>query len=140
MLADPVRTQALLVTLPEETPVNEVVELAGDIDDDLGIALAPVVINACWPDRHGLSVPVATAVRAAAISVSAADRRSLQTSSQFGAARLEVQREQITRLTDALSIATITLPRIPAPRLTPEHLDVLAGALAVEPSRHTERR
>ena len=140
MLADPVRTQALLVTLPEETPVNEVVELAGDIDDDLGIALAPVVINACWPDRHGLSVPVATAVRAAAISVSAADRRSLQTSSQFGAARLEVQREQITRLTDALSIATITLPRIPAPRLTPEHLDVLAGALAVEPSSHTERR
>ena len=43
LLADHQRCQCVLVTLPEETPVNEVVELAYDLEDDLGLALAPLV-------------------------------------------------------------------------------------------------
>ncbi len=41
MLADPARCKALLVALPEETPITEVIELADDLGDDLGIALLP---------------------------------------------------------------------------------------------------
>lgn len=140
MLADPARTKVVLVTLAEETPVNEVIELASDVEEDLGIALGPIVINACWPERAGLWVPVATAARASDIAVSAVDRRTLVASNRFGAARLEVQREQITRLTAATSIATVTLPRIPAPRLDADHLETLAAALAVEPSRPAHAR
>jgi Mrp family chromosome partitioning ATPase len=36
MLADPERSQGVLVTLPEETPVNEVIELDADLRDALG--------------------------------------------------------------------------------------------------------
>ena len=95
MLADPARTQALLVTLAEETPVNEVIELAYDVEEELGIALAPVVINACWPDRQALSMSVtaaaATAHRGYRLAIGAHSRMS----APFGAARLQVQREQI---------------------------------------------
>src|SRR5258706_107184 len=39
MLADPERTQVMLVTLPEETPVNETVETAETLVDRIGLTL-----------------------------------------------------------------------------------------------------
>ena len=53
MLRDPARCKAMLVTLPEVTPVTELLELAGELGGELGIALLPTVVNACWPDRAG---------------------------------------------------------------------------------------
>ena len=133
MLADAARTQALLVTLAEETPVNEVVELAYDIEEDLGIALAPVVVNACWPDRTALASAPATAAGCTAVKLTAADKRALEFSNQFGNARLDVQREQLRRLRGLLAIPSIQLPRIPSPRLSPNDLELLVHALAVTP-------
>ncbi len=133
MLADPARAQALLVTLPEETPVNELVELAYDIEDQLGLSLAPLVVNACWPDRPALSLTAAVAARRSGTKLSPADRAALDTTNRYGAARLVVQREQLERLRTQLALSRLVLPRLPAPRLSPEHLDVLAEALAAEP-------
>ncbi|MGH7747069.1 MAG: ArsA-related P-loop ATPase, partial [Candidatus Dormibacteria bacterium] len=42
LLTDPKRCQLLLVTLPEETPVNEVVETGFKLEDRVGVALAPI--------------------------------------------------------------------------------------------------
>ena len=39
----------LLVTIPEETPVNETIETAFDVEDDPGIRLAGVVMNRMFP-------------------------------------------------------------------------------------------
>ncbi len=134
MLADPARSQALLVTLAEETPVNELVELACDVDDRLGLALAPLVINACWPDRPGLSLTPAAAAKKSGVTLSAADKAALTVSSRYGAARLAVQREQFERLDERLPLARIVLPRLATTRLEPHHLDELVEALAVEPT------
>src|SRR3954451_22885184 len=49
LLADPARCQVLLVTLPEETPVNELVDTAYAVEDRAGVALGPIVVNACMP-------------------------------------------------------------------------------------------
>ena len=49
MLGDPARCQVLLVTLPEETPVNELVDTAFAVEDRAGVALGPVIINCCLP-------------------------------------------------------------------------------------------
>ena len=43
MLRDPARCQVMLVSLPEETPVNELIETAYRFEDQVGVALAPVV-------------------------------------------------------------------------------------------------
>lgn len=133
MLADARRAQALLVTLAEETPVNEVIELAYDIEEDLGLTLAPLVVNACWPDRPGLALTPAAAAKRSGVTLSAADRAALAASSTFGAKRLDLQREQLDRLDRDLPLPRLILPRLPTPRLDPEHLDTLADALAVEP-------
>ena len=41
----------MIVTLPEETPVTEAVELATEFRRDIGLSLLPVVADACWPDQ-----------------------------------------------------------------------------------------
>src|SRR5581483_8091004 len=51
MLADPERAQVMLVTLPEETPVNETVETAETLVDRIGLTLGPLVVNGLYPDR-----------------------------------------------------------------------------------------
>ena len=48
-ISDPKRCQVLLVTLPEETPVNEVIETAFHLEDRAGVQLAPVVVNGSYP-------------------------------------------------------------------------------------------
>lgn len=133
LLTDHGRCQCLLVTLPEETPVNEVIELAHDLDDDLGLALAPLIVNGCWADRPGLSMTAAAAAKQQKITVPAATRRALDDAIRFGRGRLDGQREQFARLDHALKMPRVLLPRLPVARLQPEHLDLLAGALAAEP-------
>ena len=59
LLTDPTRCQVMLVTLPEETPVNELVDTAFAIEDRAGVALGPIVVNGCLPDVDGLSVAAA---------------------------------------------------------------------------------
>jgi arsenite/tail-anchored protein-transporting ATPase len=133
MLADRTRTQAMMVTLAEETPVNEVIELAVDIEQRLGLALAPLVVNACWPDRPELALTPAVAAKRSGVTLSAADRAALAMSSTFGAARLSVQREQLIRLDVELSIPRFELPRLPRPRLSTADVQLLADGLDAEP-------
>ena len=133
MLADPARAQAMLVTLAEETPVNELVELACDVDDRLGLALAPLVVNACWPDRPELELTPATAAKRSGVSLTTADRAALTMSSRYGWHRLQVQREQLARLDDLLPLHRIVLPKLLSPRLQAADIDRLADELAVEP-------
>src|SRR5438270_10109077 len=56
LLSDPTRCQVMLVTLPEETPVNEVVETAFKLEDKVGVSLSPVVVNGMYPPIEGLDV------------------------------------------------------------------------------------
>ncbi len=62
-LRDPAQTGVVAVALPEEMPVNETLLLQRRLQDELGIALAQVVVNALVPDRIGPR-QAATAVRA----------------------------------------------------------------------------
>jgi hypothetical protein len=45
LLGDPARCQVVLVTLPETTPVNELVETAYALEERVGVQLGPVVVN-----------------------------------------------------------------------------------------------
>ena len=134
MLGDPSRAQALLVALPEETPITELIELAADLGDDLGLALAPLVVNACWSDRPGLDKSPAMAARSHKVKLTDSAKASLESAASFGRSRLTQQREQIERLIEARDEPLITLPRLATPRLEPEHLEELADALVTPES------
>ncbi len=140
MLSDATRTQAMIVTLAEETPVNEAVELSQDLHDVLGIAPAPLVVNGWWPHRRGLDMATATAAREVGVKLTRAQSSALVASSRFGAARLAVQDEQLERLDELLPLPRIMLPRLPTPRLSPDDLDALAAILQGEADATTGRR
>ncbi|HQZ34809.1 MAG TPA: ArsA-related P-loop ATPase [Ilumatobacteraceae bacterium] len=134
LLADHARCQCVMVTLAEETPVNEVIELAHDLEETLGLALAPLVVNGCWPQRAGLTMTAAAAARKQKVTLSVDTRRAIDDVVRFGRARQDLQAEQFARLDAQLPLPRVHLPRLPVARLLPEHLDVLADALAVEPA------
>ncbi len=65
LLSDPTRCQVMLVTVPEETPVNELVDTAFAVEDRAGVALGPVVVNQCVPaGRRSTATCAADAARA----------------------------------------------------------------------------
>ncbi len=49
LLTDHERSAIVLVTTAEETPVNETIETAFDVEDDPGIRLAGVIVNRVFP-------------------------------------------------------------------------------------------
>ncbi|HUP87284.1 MAG TPA: ArsA family ATPase [Acidimicrobiales bacterium] len=125
LLSDPERCQVVLVTLPEETPVNEVVETAYKLEDRVGIKLGPVVVNGVYPrleelDDDDFPVEGLTAGQSSALREAAAFRRSRQ----------ELQAEQLRRLDDALPLPQLRLPFLFTPEVGPGELEVLAAELA----------
>ena len=52
LLTDHDASAVVLVTIPEETPVNETIETAFDIEDDPGVRLGGVIVNRIFPHRE----------------------------------------------------------------------------------------
>jgi anion-transporting ArsA/GET3 family ATPase len=63
LLTDPARTAAVLVTLAEEMPVNEALELEGKLSA-LGIKPQQMLVNQVYPDHFPVGSPVAKVVDA----------------------------------------------------------------------------
>jgi len=67
LLTDPRRCRVMLVTIPEETPVNELIETAYSLEDQVGVALGPVVVNGVVADLPGLAVSPQVAAEEAGV-------------------------------------------------------------------------
>jgi Mrp family chromosome partitioning ATPase len=154
MLADPARCQVVLVTLPETTPVNELVETAYTLEDRVGVQLGPVVVNAVDaggrvpdpdtggrvpdpdtggrvpdPDTGG-RVPDPDTVRLPG----GAAGRALRAAALFRRARIARHREAIERLHAELPLPTVELPWLPCGEVGAAEVQVLAAALTAGPS------
>jgi len=132
LLTDGSRAQVMLVTLPEETPVNELVDTAFTLEDRVGVKLAPVVINGCLdhapPDVS--AEELADAARAADLPITPSDIGALVAAARFRAARVTNEREQIERLARRLPLPQIQLPFLFTAAIGPDDVRVLADALA----------
>ncbi len=132
LLSDPDRTRVVLVTVPEETPVNELVETAYRLEDEVGLTLGPVVVNGVQATRAVPDVDPADAAVALGVTLSDPELDALRRAAAFGRARAERQREQLERLARELPLPQIHLPALPALALGPEEVDALATALLAE--------
>ncbi len=121
MLTDPSRCRVMLVTLAEETPVNEVVETAFALEDRVGVDLAPVVVNGLYPVLEGLDADPAAAGAGAEVLAAAA---------QFRRRRQELQQAQVARLAAELPLPQLHLPSLFTVDLTPADIEALASSLA----------
>ncbi len=129
MLTDADRCQVVLVTLPEETPVNELIETAYNLEDQVGVALGPVVVNGLYPDRPGLAVDPVTAAAAAGVGLREGEAEALAAAADFRRHRVELQTEQVARLAEELPLPQLRLPFLFGAELGPSELDLLAERL-----------
>ncbi|MBV8296800.1 MAG: chromosome partitioning protein [Acidimicrobiia bacterium] len=123
LLTDPARCQVLLVTLPEETPVNEAVETAHRLRDRVGVHLLAVVVNGLYPPVNGLE-----AAPALLADVPADEAEPLRAAAAFRRSRNELQQEQLARLGNGLDLPQLHLPFLFSPELGPTEIQALAGA------------
>lgn len=112
MLRDETRTRVLLTTLAEETPVNEAVDTAFSLEDEVGVKLAPVIVNAVWSEIDGLESDSDAAV--------------------FRRTKSARQRAEAERLAKELPLPQIVLPFLFTTKIAMVELSLLTDALEDE--------
>ncbi|HEY3723102.1 MAG TPA: ArsA-related P-loop ATPase [Acidimicrobiia bacterium] len=144
LLSDPERCRVLLVTIPEETPVSELVDTAFAIEDKTGVSLGPVVVNGCYDDLGLVPANVVSDVHAGTDATTAAsiqrdaelldvfvsDREAhdLARAAAFRAERSAIQRHQADRLGRQLPLPQIRLPFLFTADIGRHEIDRLADA------------
>jgi anion-transporting ArsA/GET3 family ATPase len=124
LLGDADRCQVVLVTLPESTPVNELIETSYAIEERVGIRLAPFVVNRVDP-ATALPDPATVSFGRARTQVDDAIEAAT-----FRRERVAVQRAEIDRLSMAVPIRQIHLPAMPTASLSADDVAVLAARLS----------
>jgi hypothetical protein len=125
MLVDPALTSLALVTLPEEMPVNEAIDLDQQVRGLLGIPRGALLVNAVPEPRFaegergplrdlaGEPAPLGPAARAA----------------ELLALRAEQAARQVTRVRAAIDLPVTVLPLIPAERWDRAAVERLAESI-----------
>jgi anion-transporting ArsA/GET3 family ATPase len=135
LLTDPARCSVLLVTLPEETPVNELVETAFNLEDRVGVSLGPVVVNGLYPRLDGLEADPVEAAGRAGVVLRDGEAEVLRAAARFRRRRHQLQAGQVARLAERLPLPQLHLPYLFRADLRPPDVDVLATALRSEVER-----
>ncbi|MCL4448981.1 MAG: AAA family ATPase [Actinobacteria bacterium] len=111
MLDDPARCQVILVTLPEEMPINETIEAAYFLEEKVGITLGPVVVNCLYPVVKGLEPdPEQTALEVPTLATGTL--AALKEAADFRLKRQNLQEEQLKKLRAELPLPQIHLPQL----------------------------
>ena len=130
LLTDPRRCQVALVTLPEEMPVNEVVEAAFALEDKVGLTLGPVIVNACLPDEPWLTDDPTKAAAEVGVTLSPDQVDALAAAATFRASRFGLQQYQRRRLAEELPLHQLVAPFVFNDTIGPPEIDRIAAALA----------
>jgi anion-transporting ArsA/GET3 family ATPase len=130
MLQDPLRCQVVLVTIPEEMPVNETIEAAFKLEDTVGVKLGPVIVNACYTEIEGLYADLEQVANSQGISLSPSELDVLIQAATFRRERIALQRMQLERLARELPIPQLRTPYVFSTEIGPAQIDLLAQALA----------
>jgi anion-transporting ArsA/GET3 family ATPase len=123
LLGDPDRCQVVLVTLPEATPVNEVIETTATLVDRVGVRLGPIVINEV---DVRTDVPDPSTIKLGR----GAEAKALRSAAVFRRARRAMQDGEIARLEQAIPLPHVDLVSLPVAGLDADHIRTLAASLA----------
>jgi len=132
LLQDHQRCQVMLVTIPEETPVNEAVETAFSLEDRVGVGLGPVVVNGVYPEVDGLGTDPEAAAAQVGAGLRPGEAEALGEALRFRQRRMDLQREQLGRLEERLPLPQLRIPFLFTGSIGPAEVDRLAGVLLDE--------
>lgn len=129
LLSDPRRCQVVLVTLPEEMPINEVVEAAYALEDRIGVGLGPVVVNGCLPDEPALGSDPSAAASDVGLTLGPGLAAALAEAASFRQHRHRLQEEQLARLAEELPLPQLRTRWLSVDAVGPAQLELLAADL-----------
>ncbi len=138
LLSDAKRCQVVLVTLPEEMPVNEAVETAYQLEDRIGITLGPVIVNGCLPEDPLLDTDPSEAAEQAGVEIDDELAAALGRAAAFRAHRYRLQAAQWKRLAHELPLPQLYARFLFCPQIGPEELERLETDLAASVGRLEE--
>jgi hypothetical protein len=101
LLGDADRTAYVAVSLPEEMPVVETLELGRKLPDAVGLGLEAIVVNGMWPERFSA---------ADAETLRSLDGRPSVQAALTSYERARAQRSHLRRLRRAADARVVTLP------------------------------
>ena len=127
MITDQEQTGAIVVSLPEEMPVNETATLEKELRESVGVAVDRVIMNAVYPERFGEGdLPALEDLQdSGTAELHAAGRAAL---SEFR--RTRAQQEQVARLEEMISTPMTELPFIFEPEISLNSARLLGEAIA----------
>jgi Mrp family chromosome partitioning ATPase len=128
LLSDPDRCRVLLVTLPEETPVNELVDTAFALEDRVGVKLGPIVVNAVPGDLGVDGHSLRADAELAGIEIPELESAALAAATRFHTERHDLAVEQAERLAQRLPLPQLRLPFVFG-EVGPADVDRLADSL-----------
>jgi anion-transporting ArsA/GET3 family ATPase len=129
MLCDPAVTAPLIVTLAEEMPVNEAVELEGKLSA-LGVVPQHVVCNQIYPEHFPGGTPVARVLDALlAGGQLGSPLRETTAHAQLSRARRAMHAHYLGELRRRAKAPIHELPMMFSPSLTPAHVRALGDQL-----------
>jgi len=127
LLHDAERCQVVLVALPETTPVNEVIETAFALEDEVGVQLGPVVVNIV---DDGATLPSVEEAQTAVDDVDDESAEMLLAAAAFRRSRRAMESEELARLAAELPIPQVHLPARLVAGLTPADIEALAVVIS----------
>jgi anion-transporting ArsA/GET3 family ATPase len=130
-LVDPARTTAVLVTLPEEMPVTEAIELDAQLRERVGLKPAAVLMNAMPEPRFTAE----QAARLGRLASAPAPVGPAASAAQLHAVRAGLARHELKRLRAALPIPAALLPLVASVGWGSAEVELIADALAGQGGR-----
>lgn len=131
LVEDPARTAALIVTLAEEMPVNESLELTGRLKKEVALTPSGLIVNQVYPDHFPAGSPGARIL----------DRvkpegdpvlEPVVIRAQTSRSRRALNERNLARLRAELPLPTVIVPKIFVPQLGPRELGDIARLVGAE--------
>jgi anion-transporting ArsA/GET3 family ATPase len=124
MLHNPEKCRVIMVTLPETTPVNELVETTALLTETVGVHFGPVVINGV--DQ----APEITAL----VAKDQLPEGELGDAARYRASRCAMHAHAVERVNQLVATGSISLPHIASAGLSASDIKTLAKVLLAEVS------
>jgi hypothetical protein len=124
MLHNPEKCHVIMVTLPETTPVNELVETTALLTETVGVHFGPVVINGV--DQ----APEITAL----VAKDQLPEGELGDAARYRASRCAMHAHAVERVNQLVATGSISLPHIASAGLSASDIKTLAKVLLAEVS------
>jgi anion-transporting ArsA/GET3 family ATPase len=125
LLVDPARTAVVLVTLPEEMPVNETLELDAALRSVVGLVPSALFVNAV----PGARFAPAEEERLAALAGAPAPLGPAAAAARLQAVRARLAAGQLARVREGTGLPTTVLPLLPSSDWGREAVGRIAGAM-----------